>query len=244
MALVSTPSIVAGLDLAKPLASALEKISAAVPSVHQLRAQHARERLLFDTTPWFRRAEPMPILEVLRAAVWDDGVCRLRYERLDGEVKRYRVDAYALVAKIDAWYFVAATKDGMRVFRVERIRSVERQSETFVRDRRFDLRSFWQAWCARFEASPGHRYEVELELTAAGRDLLLERFGGWHAQALARCDAKARSRVTLDFERESIAIATLLELGGEAVVVRPRSLRTKVAERARAVLGAYARSEA
>ena len=238
MALVSTPSIMAGLDLAQPLATALEKISAAVPAVHQLRAQHARDRLLFDTTPWFRREEPQPVLEELRAAVWDDGVCRLRYERLDGEVKSYRVNAYALVVKIDVWYFVAATKDGMRVFRVPRIRRVERQSESFVRDLRFDLRTFWQAWCARFEANPGHRYDVELDLTAAGREILLERYGGWHAQALSRFDGTKRARVTLDLERESIALATLFELGAEARVIRPRQLRTKVVERARATLAA------
>ena len=242
MALVSTPSIVSGLDLKTSLASALEKISAAVPAVHQLRAQHARDRLLFDTTPWFRREEPTPILEELRAAVWNDGVCRLRYERLDGVVKSYRVDAYALVVKIDVWYLVAATKSGMRVFRVPRIRGVERTSDSFVRDPRFDLRDFWQAWCTRFEANPGHRYDVEVELTSTGRDILLERYGGWHADALASFDEdRGRDgirRVTLDLERESIALSVVFELGGEARVVKPRALKAKVAERARAVLDA------
>jgi len=240
MALVSTPSIVAGLDLEKPLATALEKISAAVPAVHQLRARHARDRLLFDTTLWFGHAERLPILEALRAAVWDDAVCRLKYERLDGVAKSYRVDAYALVAKIDVWYLVAATKDGMRVFRAQRIREVERVGATFVRDPRFELRSFWQAWCLRFEANPGHRYEVELVLTAKGRDLLLERYGGWHARALAEFDGAPRARVTLDLERESIALATLFELGSEAEVIRPRRLKTLIAGRARALLAAHA----
>src|SRR5262249_24413532 len=150
------------------------------------------------------------------------------YERLDGVVKSYRVDAYALVAKIDVWYLVAATKDGMRVFRAPRIHEVERVGGPFVRDRRFDLRSFWQAWCARFEASPGPRSDVELMLTAKGRDILLDRYGGWHARALEGFDG-ARSRVTLDLERESIALATLFELGAEAEVIRPRRLKAMIA---------------
>ena len=74
LALVSTPSVVSGLGLEKPLASALEKIAAAVPSVHQLRAQHARHRLMFDTSPWFQSKRAPPLLEQLRAAVWADRV--------------------------------------------------------------------------------------------------------------------------------------------------------------------------
>ncbi len=239
MALVSAPSMVGGLGLEKPLASALQKITAAVPAVHQLRAQHARHRLLFDTTQWFSTPAAPPVLDRLRSAVWNDQICRLDYERADGVAKIYRARPYALVAKVDVWYLVADTASGMRVFRVARIQHADATNETFTRDPAFDLHRFWEAWCKRFESDPGNRYLVELWITRAGKELLLERFGGWHAAALAAIDDRApRSRVTLDLEREHIAVNTLLELGRNATLIKPKRLRTKLMRLARDVLQA------
>ncbi len=239
MALVSAPSMVGGLGLEKPLASALQKITAAVPAVHQLRAQHARHRLLFDTTQWFSSSAAPPILDRLRTAVWNDQICRLDYERADGVAKTYRAKPYALVAKVDTWYLVAETSRGLRVFRIARIQHAEATNETFARNAGFDLHRFWDAWCKRFEADPGNRYLVELWITPNGKRLLLERFGSWHAAALAAVDEQApRTRVTLDLEREHIAVNTLVELGREGTLIKPKRLRTKLARLARDVLQA------
>jgi predicted DNA-binding transcriptional regulator YafY len=239
MALVSAPSMVGGLGLEKPLASALQKISAAVPAVHQLRAQHARHRLLFDTTPWFSSPAAPPLLDRLRVAVWADQVCRLDYQRADGVANSYRVKPYALVAKVDVWYLVGDTARGMRVFRVARIHRADVTDDTFKRDPAFDLQRFWDAWCKRFEADTGSRYWVEMWLTPAGKRLLLDRFGAWHAAALADFDDHAaRCRVKLDLEREQIAIGALMELGREATLIAPRRLRSKLKRLARELLAA------
>jgi len=238
MALVTTPSTIAGLGLEKPLASALQKITAAVPAVHQLRAQHARHRLLFDSTPWFHHSPVPPVLEQLRTAVWANRICRLDYRRADGFAKGYRIKPYALVAKVDTWYLVADTSGGMRVFRLQRIQDTAPLDEIFHRDPNFDLQRFWAAWCKRFEADPGNRFIVELWLTPAGKALLLERYGAWHASALAEFDdTLPRCRVVIDFEREDIAIKSFFELGRDASVIRPRAFRTTLLRRARDVLG-------
>src|SRR5262245_52622159 len=243
LALVSTPSVVSGLGLEKSLASALEKIVAAVPTVHQLRAQHARHRLLFDTSPWFHTKRAPPVLETLRAAVWADQVCRIQYLRADGIAKGYRAKPYAIVAKVDVWYLVADTTQGMRVFRLTRIQDTEPTDETFVRDASFDLHRFWEAWCKRFEADPGHHFEVELSLTKRGKAYLLEHYRGWLGPALESAepsldDSPARTRVSLDLEREDIAVRLLFELGAEAAVIRPQSFRNKLAALARSMLHA------
>jgi predicted DNA-binding transcriptional regulator YafY len=239
MALVGAPSILGGFGLEKPLASALQKITAAVPAVHQLRAQHARHRLLFDTTPWFSHPTAEPILDQLRAAVWADRVCRLEYERGDGIAKHYRVDPYALVAKIDVWYLVADTARGMRVFRVDRLRRAHVLDETFTRIAAFDLPRYWETWCKRFEADGTQRFYVDMWLTPAGKRHLLERFGGWHAGALASFDDRAkRQRVRLDLESETIALNTLVELGADATLIAPKRLRSSLLRRARDVIAA------
>jgi predicted DNA-binding transcriptional regulator YafY len=239
LALVSTPSVVSGLGLEKPLASALEKIAAAVPTVHQLRAQHARHRLLFDTSPWFHSKHAPPVLETLREAVWADRICRIQYRRADGIAKGYRAKPYAIVAKVDVWYLVADTAQGMRVFRLTRIQATEPTDETFVRDAAFDLHRFWEAWCKRFEADPGNHFDIELSLTRRGKAYLLEHYRNWHGHALETFDdALPRARVTLDMEREETAMRLLFELGAEATVIRPQSFRNKLAALARRVLRA------
>jgi predicted DNA-binding transcriptional regulator YafY len=245
MALVSAPSVVADVGLEKPLASALQKITAAVPAVHQLRAQHARHRLLFDSTPWFHHSSAPLVLDQLRAAVWGSRFCRLEYLRADGVAKGYRIKPYALVAKVDTWYVVADTSGGMRVFRVQRIQDATPLDDVFQRDANFDLQRFWTAWCKRFEADPGNRFVVEFWLTRAGRALLLERYGAWHAAALAACDETlARCPIVIDFEREDIAMKAFFELGREASIIRPRAFRTTLVRRARDLLGANAESAA
>jgi predicted DNA-binding transcriptional regulator YafY len=244
MALVGAPSILGDTGLAKPLANALQKITAAVPAVHQLRAQHARHRLLFDTTPWFSHPTAEPILDQLRGAVWADRVCRLEYERADGVAKHYRIDPYALVAKIDVWYLVADTARGMRVFRVDRVRRATVLDDTFARDARFDLSRYWNSWCKRFEADGSQRFLVELWLTPAGKRHLLERFGAWHAAALATLDDHTpRQRIRLDLENETIAINTLVELGRDATLIRPKRLRSRLLRRARDVIAACGASD-
>ncbi len=239
IALVGAPSIVGGLGLERQLATALQKLTAAVPAAHQLRAQHARHRLLFDTTPWFGNPAAPPLLDQLRTAVWADLVCDLDYERADKVANSYRVKPYALVAKVDVWYLVGDTPRGMRVFRLARIRRVDVTNASFKRTASFDLADFWQAWCKRFESDLGARYYVDLWLTPTGKRLVLDRFGAWHAEALAAFDDRAqRCRVKLDLEREDIAVNTLFELGREATLIRPRRLRRILERRARDVLDA------
>ena len=104
-----------------PAHSALDKLSAAVPSIHQLRAQHARGRLLFDTKPWFRSLDASPFLDQLRTLIWKDACIDIRYERSNDEHRDYRVEPYALVVKVDTWYLIGRVQREMRVFRVSRI---------------------------------------------------------------------------------------------------------------------------
>ncbi|HEX7036268.1 MAG TPA: YafY family protein [Pseudomonadales bacterium] len=240
LALVTPPPGVADLDAERDLGAALEKVAAAIPAVHRLRARDARNRLMVDTVPWFHEAAADALrgqLDVLRRAVWDGAVCRLDYRRGDGRRKRYRVEPYALVAKVDLWYLVARTGRGMRVFRLSRIVALEVTSERFTRDAGFDLHRFWRRWCQRFESRPIGRYWVTLDLTAEARARLLDRYGGWHAEALAAWNpAEPWNRVTLDLENEEIAARVLFDLAGSARVLAPETLRRALAERARVLL--------
>jgi predicted DNA-binding transcriptional regulator YafY len=229
MALVNAPAVVTGTVLEQPLAAALQKIAAAVPAAYRTRAQHARHRLLFDTTPWFHHSPLPPVLEALRSAVWLDRKCRAQYRRSDGVTKRYALEPYALVAKVDTWYLIARSARRMRVFRIQRMQQVELSEATFERDAAFDLAAFWQDFCTRFEADPGNHFEVELRMTPRGKALLLERYGAWFATALAAVGEQAAwSHVCLDFEQEPTALDALVALGREARVIGPAAFRDRL----------------
>lgn len=234
LALIASPATVGVREFDTSARTALDKLAAAVPTMHQLRAQHARGRLLFDTKPWFRSLDASPFLDQLRGSVWKDECIDISYRRMDGEQKSYRVEAYALVVKVDTWYLIGRVKREMRVFRVSRLLTLNVTGETFVRDPQFDLHKYWRDWCTNFEKNPPNNFAVELELSAAGRRRLLDMFGQWFRPRLEPLGDRyrGRKRVTLDFDRENLALRVLFDLADEAVIVSPRALRRKLRDRA------------
>lgn len=238
LALIASPAAVGVKELDTPTRTALDKLAAAVPSVHQLRAQHARGRLLFDTKPWFRALDSSPYLDQLRAAIWENRRIEIFYRRSTGEEKEYRVEPYALVVKVDTWYLIGRVKREMRVFRVSRLLGFKLTEETFERDPQFDLQRYWRTWCENFEKNPPSNFLVELEITARARKRLLETFGHWFRARLEPLGEryKGRKRVTLDFDREDLAMCILFDLAADATIVSPQSLRHKLRKRAERLL--------
>lgn len=230
LALVASPAAVGVRELDMPMRTALDKLAAAVPSMHQLRAQHARSRLLFDTRPWFRSFHELPFLDQVRACIWKDEAIDIRYCRSNGEARDYRVEPYALVVKVDTWYLIGRVKQEMRVFRVSRLLSLAQTGVTFDREQDFDLQKFWNAWCERFERNPPNSFPVELQISARGRKRLIESFGSWLRPRLDPLGErfKGHKPVTLEFDREDVALRVLFELGGEGRVVSPRHLQRKL----------------
>jgi predicted DNA-binding transcriptional regulator YafY len=240
LALIASPAAVGVKELATPTRTALDKLAAAVPSMHQLRAQHARGRLLFDTKPWFRSAVRSPHLDDLRTCIWKNECVDINYERSNHEFRDYRIEPYALVVKVDTWYLIGRVKREWRVFRVSRLQTLRPSGEAFQRDVDFDLPKFWNAWCERFENSPPHSFSVDLLISARGRERLLEYFGAWMRARLEPLGDKFRGvkPVTLDFEWEDSALRVLFILGDEAEIVNPRALRRKLHAQAKRVVDA------
>ena len=245
LALIASPASIGTSELATPTRTALDKLAAAVPSMHQLRAQYARGRMLFDTKAWFRSSVASPFLDELRACVWNDECVEIVYQRGDETLADYEVQPYALVVKVDTWYLVGTrtkrgeTKSEMRVYRLSRLQSLQRTGRTFVRDQQFDLHKFWHGWCERFERNPPHNYSVEVLLSPRGRKHLLTTYGCWFRARLESLgDKPGRRPVTLDFEREDMALRVLFQLGDDAEIVKPKALRRKLGALAARVVAA------
>ena len=186
--------------------------------------------MLIDPTPWWSVTtdSPVPHLEALQAAVWSEQRLCLTYA-----AQARTVDPLALVLKAERWYLVAQTPDGTRVFRVDRIAQVESLPEPVVRPPDFDLPTFWQTWSAAFRQSRP-RYPVQLRLSPDACARLA---------ALRPADERAAIRsdqdITVDFQRQDIALAQLALLGGAGVEVRgPPALCAHLAALAQAWLAA------
>ncbi|PTL83954.1 YafY family protein [Vitiosangium sp. GDMCC 1.1324] len=229
LAAVGAPVALEDLGLSAPLRSGLVKLAASLPALQQSVIEYARQRLHVDPSSWFGERERVPHLAVLRDAVWQDHRVRLSYRDFDGHRTRRVVEPYGLVIKADRWYLVAGTERGPSVFRGSRVEGARLLDEKFERPARFDLEAFWKEWCSRF-AERRAQYEVELRVTPEGEEALRHiRPPADHARlAQARQARDGTKTVTLDFERESIALSQLCMLGRTVEVLEPEALRARL----------------
>src|SRR5947199_389674 len=115
------------------LRRALSKLEAALPAAYRADVRAARERILFDTTAWYRRPTTTAHLETVRGAVWAARQLDLLYPRSDGAGAQWRrVEPHGLVCKAGVWYLVAycQMRHDFRTFRVSRIEDLVVRDET------------------------------------------------------------------------------------------------------------------
>ena len=75
-------------------------------------------------------------------------------------------------------------------------------------------------------------------ISARGRKRLLDAYGQWFRKRLEPLGAKRRKPVTLDFDREDMALRVLFQLGDDVEIVKPRTLRKKLGALAARVVAA------
>jgi predicted DNA-binding transcriptional regulator YafY len=125
--------------------SALRKLVRALPEPLQDRAEASAAAVVIDPGGWgqTRRARRPAQLDSLQAAVVEGEQVRLHYTGRDGHSTARLMHPLGTVQKGTVWYLVAATDDGLRTFRVSRVRSVERTGHAAVRPEGFDLADAW-----------------------------------------------------------------------------------------------------
>ena len=226
------------LGLADQLLSAQLKLTAALPERSRAGAQKTAQRFHLDPVDWFKSPDQARLLPALAHAVWTESVIEVGYRRLpDGTVTR-RLHPLGLVLKAGTWYVVAERGGERRTYRVSNIQTLTATAEHFSRPKDFDLVRFWRESSRAFEVG---LYRDQAVLRASPRGLRrLERLGATVVEA-ARASADAPDkdgwvRVTIPVESMDQAAIDLLLLGTEAEVLKPRDLRRRVANAARAMV--------
>ena len=129
------------------LKAALRKLVRALPETFRSEAEAASTAVIIDNSSWGRRDNPRPTppyLDDLQNAVIEGMQVTLGYVGREGAPSTRVVHPLGLATKGPRWYLVADTDAGLRTFRVDRVRSVERTGEPVVRPDGFDLEESWR----------------------------------------------------------------------------------------------------
>ena len=242
LAMLDVPEPLIRLGIGERLKAALLKLSAAAPGFTRDLQSAARRRIHLDASWWHQPELPAPHLPALRDAVMQDRLARIVYRgEYHGDLEQV-VAPLGLVAKAGAWYLVYRAGEGVRVRSVAAITAVEVLPQPFVRPPEFALVSFWQQWCAEYEAQHA-LFEVHarvLPALAARLPVLLQTGRGALLNTPARLDGQEWSEMTLTFESFEEARTRLLGFGGAVEVLAPVALRASLADFARQAVELYA----
>jgi len=229
------------LGLGKAREDALLKLLAALPSVQQQHAEHARERILLDPVGWFQHREDVTHLATVQAAVWAERKLRIEYRRADGVQYERTIDPYGLVAKTSIWYLVGASAEGLRVYRVSRILNAVIGEEGFTRPSDFDLATFWRESSMEFENTRA-QYVVRARIAPVIVRILPEIFGESIEREIERAgpaDEQGWITMPLTFDNIHAAQHHMLGFGAQVEVLEPLELRENIIEIAQKIVQFY-----
>jgi predicted DNA-binding transcriptional regulator YafY len=229
------------LGLGPALESAERKLLAALSPPARHDVERTRQRVVVDAAGWSRSPADITHLAALTDAVFRERRLRMAYTRGDNRRVERTVDPLGLALKGGQWYLVAAVGGDMRVFRVSRARAVEVLDEGFVRPPQFDLPTFWSEWAATFEA--GIHWTTVRVRVAPRLIAELPWVVGEYVRALieaAPVAADGSIRLDLRFYGFEEARMTLLGMGTDVEVLRPKRLQHAIVRAAQEVVARHA----
>lgn len=240
--MLSVPASLDDLGASQELRAALRKLAAALPDARRQDEERVRQRIYLDWEGW-AQPEPVPHLQAIRQAVWQDRKLTIAYRWVAPHVQQFErlVDPYGLVAKAGVWHLVCADDSRIRVHRVSELVDVRATDEHFERPADFDLAAFWKAWCrGREESRP--TYPVTARVSPDLVQLLPLYFGNRVRDAIANAgppDSEGWVTLTLPFERLETARERILGFGRAVEVLEPEPLRLSVIDFARQIVNFY-----
>jgi predicted DNA-binding transcriptional regulator YafY len=238
--MLSIPAPLDQLGVGQELRGALLKLSAALPDSRRKEQVRSRQRIHLDASWWGQAGEPVPHLQSIQQALWNDKTLDICYLSEFGTRIEHIIAPYGLVAKANVWYLVGAKEGHVRVFRVSRISEAGIRAESFERPENFDLQDFWQRWCDEVEHNRPV-YSVRVRVSPQLFQILERYFDrkSIHPEAGPSSQAASWPELTLDFDSFEAAREKILSLGRAIEVLEPLPLRESVIDFARQILGHY-----
>jgi predicted DNA-binding transcriptional regulator YafY len=220
--------LVAGPGAATPeVKTALRKLVRALPETFRASAESAGGAVIIDSSDWDGLpVEPPPHLAALQQAVVDGVQVRLDYAGRDRAPGERVVHPLGLVAKRQTWYMIADTEDGLRTFRVSRVRAVVLSTAPVRRPAGFDLAQAWQTVLSTLEDR-----RVPCKVSARADAAVLGVLRGVLGTRLSVGEATDDGRVAVEVRGHSaqIVAAELAGFADHVEVTAPRAVREHLA---------------
>lgn len=220
------------------LKAALRKLVRALPEPFRAGAQAASTAVVIDPAGWGRTvstAEPPHLAELQRAVV--DGVqVDLEYTDREGSATTRRVHPLGLVTKGTVWYLIANTANGLRTFRVWRVRAVVVTDDPVERPDGFDLAAEWQRVSATVD---DFRSQTRARvLVHADKVPMVSGMFGRRARVVGPAP-DGRVEFELGAARPHVLAVELAGFGGAVEVLDPPEVRAELARIARELTEVY-----
>ncbi|MFF9913882.1 helix-turn-helix transcriptional regulator [Streptomyces sp. NPDC013457] len=226
--------------LGPALASARRKVVDALPESHRATASDAARRILVEpeTDLLSRRqtADEVPVATMaeVRRAVLAGHKLRIHYAATGRPPQWRTVDPIGLVTVRDRGYLLATRAGADRTYRLSRVLAAEELPETAERPGGVDLARIWRERAARF-LSDDH-LTVQVRVDPARREELLDTALAVRAE---EPDADGLLRLEVTYQDARHAEWALWQLGPDAEVLAPESLRTALRTRAATMATRY-----
>lgn len=242
--MLNIPSPLNDLGMGQELKAALRKLSAALPDARRQDEDRARQRFHLDSSWWDQGEPPLPHLQTIHQAVWQDCQLELRYRSPVNVVIDQTVEPYGLVAKAGIWYLVYARNGQIHVHRVSRLLEARWTGQTFQRPPDFNLEAYWTTWCAEREKSRMD-FSVMVRVAPVFLSVLPMYFGERikeRIQQAGPADAEGWTHLELAFESLEAARDRILSFGRGVEVLEPWALRRSILDFAEQIVDLYRQS--
>lgn len=227
---LSDPALIAASE------RAFGKLMAALPTSMRKQAAAMSERLHVDGTGWHASTEDLSMLPIVQDAVARDCKLTFDYTRADGQQAPRTVDPFGLVAKGTTWYLVARAPNGMRTYRISRMRAATPLASTFKRPPNFKLATYWKNSTAELD-----RQRIPFNAVLTLHPNAVQMIRSWCATS--DCKEKSLpatregwSTLNVRFEDVDQARFLVLGLGSRVQVLEPEDLRRRIHTEAAALL--------
>jgi predicted DNA-binding transcriptional regulator YafY len=225
----------AALGLADDLASALRKVTAALPETVRSGASLA-DRILIDPGGWHGIPAP-PRFATLQRAVLEGRRLVLRYQRrFAARPIRRTVDPAGLVNAAGVWYLAAFHRGRLHFYHAQRVAQAVLLGEDAHVPVAFDLAAAWSESRARWHQ--GHDpISARLRVRAGAMHRLHPSVlpPSWTIPA----DPDAWNDFDVTFGDLSHAVAVCTAMGSSLIVISPSALRETIQQQAKQVMALY-----
>ncbi|UGQ40712.1 helix-turn-helix transcriptional regulator [Rhodococcus aetherivorans] len=212
------------LGMASAFASAMRKVTVALPEAQRTAAARVGERIVVSSSGWVVDHRRDEHLGVVQQAVFTDRRLRIRYRSRGAEARWRTVDPLGLVSAAGRWYLVALHRGAERTYRLSRMERVQPLDTAAHRPPDVDLARIWQRRRTEFRAGLGTvtaavriRDRRREDLAAIAIRVVAQRptgDGWWEAEA--------------EFGGATHAGAAMWQLGDDAELLGPPELREQV----------------